>query len=184
MQDKLIFTKDAPIFMLHTLSLNIPLTLVNKGTVMKKLTLAIIASLGLLSNAPMANEIPKADATNYEILMQSLKTTCPSCEFALSSILEAMNQQCGFPITEENFRFVATSHPAYAFSMAANSLLKEDVKQRFNKALVNNINCWNADVWIESTKSAMSDDKFFNSIFTNSDNSYKSFSSIFNSSQG
>ncbi|EKF9121622.1 TPA: hypothetical protein ACMDWR_003187 [Vibrio cholerae] len=151
---------------------------------MKKLTLATITSLGLLSNAPMANEIPKADATDYEILMQSLNITCPSCELALSSTLEAMNQQCGFPLTEENFRFVATSHPAYAFSMAANSLLKEEAKQRFNKVLVDNVNCWNADIWIESIKSTMSDDKSFNSIFTNSDNSYKSFVSIFNSSQG
>ena len=40
---------------------------------MKNLTLAIIASFGLLSNASMANEIPKSDVTNYEIVMQNVK---------------------------------------------------------------------------------------------------------------
>ncbi|HBB9944295.1 hypothetical protein JHS95_23630 [Vibrio parahaemolyticus] len=127
---------------------------------MKNLTLAIIASFGLLSNTSMANETPISDVTNYETVMQTLNKVCPTCELSLSSMLEAMNQQCGFPLTEENVKFVASSHPVYAFSMAANSMLagNENVKQSFNKALVDNVNCWDAQIWIESTKDAMSDD--------------------------
>lgn len=140
---------------------------------MKNLTLAIIASFGLLSNGSMANETPNADVTNYKTVMQNVQKMCPSCELALSSMLGAMNKQCNFPLTEENVKFVASSHPVYAFTLAANTMLagNENVKQSFNKALVDNVNCWDAQAWIESTKDAMSDDKYFQAILTSADNS-------------
>lgn len=140
---------------------------------MKNLTIAIIACFGLLSNASMANETPIADFTNYETAMQNVKKMCPTCELVLSSMLGAMNKKCNFPLTVENVKFVANSHPVYAFTLASNAMLagNESVKQSFNKALVENVNCWDAQAWIESTKDAMSGDKFFQSILTSADNS-------------
>jgi len=136
---------------------------------MKILTITIVASLSFLSNSSMANDASISYFERYEITMKAVETVCPNCEAALSSILEAMNRQCGFPLTEENVKVVANSHPVYAFSMAANSMLSDnDVKQSFNKALVDNVNCWDANVWIESTKEAMSNSESLQSILTDS----------------
>ena len=139
---------------------------------MKSLTMAVITGFGVLSNVSMASEMPTLKSDNYEIVMQAVKSACPPCESSLSHVLEAMNQECGFPLTEENVTFVAKSHPVYAFSLAANSMLEgtESVKESFNKALAENVNCWDAQLWIDATKDAMSNDKF-QSILTNPNDS-------------
>lgn len=140
---------------------------------MNKFTIAIIASLSLLSKASIADDISVSYAERYGIVMQAFETVCPTCEATLSTMLEAINRQCGFPLTEENVKFVVRSHPVYAFALAANSMLasNDSVKQSFNKALVANVDCWDANAWMDSTKEAMSDSEHFQSILTSDDDS-------------
>lgn len=133
---------------------------------MNKIALGTLLSICFVTTSTVANDTSVSTVEKYESTMLAIQNTCPSCAEAISTVLGAMNRQCDFPQTAENIRFITTNHPVYAFTLAANTLLEgnETIQQSFNEAIVANVNCWNVDSWIESTRDAMSDSDNFQSV--------------------
>lgn len=135
-------------------------------TALRSLLIATTFPLMLVGCQPTT--ITPSEPESYEMAMENIKKACPTCEATLDAMLKAMNRQCAFPLTRDNVKLVASSHPVYTFTLAANTMLadSESTKQTFNNAVINNVNCWNADVWIASTKEAMAESEQFQSIVT------------------
>ncbi|MDA9557789.1 hypothetical protein N9R79_09910 [Vibrio sp.] len=120
---------------------------------MKILTIAMISISGMVSNASIAND--SSNTENHEGVIQTINTSCVTCDLTMNTILTAMNQECGFPITEENEKFVARSHPVYAFAYALSTAFDSNQKKVFNKALIDNADCFDSESWMESTRESM-----------------------------
>ncbi|MCR9819759.1 hypothetical protein [Vibrio parahaemolyticus] len=131
--------------------------------------LLLATALPLMLAGCQPTTITPSEPETYEMAMENIEKACPTCEMILGDMLKAMNQQCDFPLTQNSVRLVGRSHPVYGFSLAANTMLadNESTKQMFNKAVINNVNCWNADDWITSIKGAMAENEHFQSLTTN-----------------
>ena len=101
-----------------------------------------------------------AKTVSFDDMSESVRSNCPTCLAAGQPIMEVLNEQCGKPYTSETWNEVSQKSGVYAFMMALNGMMPQEMLPLTEEAMKESVTCDDEDLWIKKIKKVMESEKY------------------------